>query len=175
VPDEHLTGIVAAAAISASLAVRTLRIVLDVRERSQPSQRLRELSALASGEVEHLDQLAREDGEAYAAYMAARRSQSADVQVALSKAIESPLSAAQAALAGMELCHEAAGLLRGALAADVRGAAVLLNGAVRAILCTVDVNLREVDNASVAERFRAARNELEQKALEFSDAVTRDA
>ncbi|HEY1756691.1 MAG TPA: cyclodeaminase/cyclohydrolase family protein [Bryobacteraceae bacterium] len=56
------------------------------------------------------------------------------------KRIEIPMKAARAAAAGLDLCSEAAGLVRGALAADVGVAGMMLGSAVRAIVLCVDSN-----------------------------------
>lgn len=162
--EDPLTGIVAAAALSASLAVRVLQSVLEVAARKHDSPRLRELIGAAGGDAERLVKLAEEDGATYAAYMQARRERSPEVQAALRLAIDSPLNAARAAAGGIDLCVEAAGFTRGAIAADVAGAAALLAGAVRAILCTVDANLRAVEDEALAGAVAAERRLLEEHA-----------
>src|SRR5215469_6087741 len=94
---DSLTGVVAAAALSSSLALRVLKSVLEVAARKQDSSRLRELIAAAGEAAQHLMNLASEDGAAYAAYMQARRNRSPELQAALRQAIETPLNAARAA------------------------------------------------------------------------------
>jgi formiminotetrahydrofolate cyclodeaminase len=79
------------------------------------------------------------------------------------KRIEIPMNAARAAAAGLDLCAEAAGVVRGALAADVGVAAVLLCAAVRAIVVCVDSNAGGLE----AE----GRRELERHALARQGAV----
>lgn len=77
------------------------------------------------------------------------------------KRIEIPMIAARAAAAGLDLCAEAAGVVRGALAADVGVAAVLLGGAVRAIVLCVDSNAGGLhgEERRELERHAAARQE----------------
>jgi formiminotetrahydrofolate cyclodeaminase len=158
--DEPLTGIVAAAAISAALALRVLRVVLDPFARKRSSERLGELIHEAENESNRLVQLAREDRAVYAAYLQARRERSPEVQAALRGAIETPLAAARSAASGLDLCGEALGFTCGAIAADVRGASVLLAGAVRAILCSVAENLGEVVDEAYAREVLAESERL---------------
>ena len=60
----------------------------------------------------------------------------------------------------MELCEQSAPLARGAVAADIGGAAEILLGAVRAILTSVDANLDRMED----ERLKSERRELEGRA-----------
>jgi formiminotetrahydrofolate cyclodeaminase len=79
------------------------------------------------------------------------------------KRIEIPMNAARAAVAGLDLCAEAAGVVRGALAADLGAAAALLCAAVRAILLCVDSNAGQLE----AEE----RRELERHALARQESI----
>lgn len=152
--DQPVTGIVAAASIAAALALRAVRVVLDTTARKQRWEHLGELIHKVESESERLVQLAREDGVVYAAYLQARRERSPEVQAALRRAIATPLAAAHSAASGIDLCGEALGFTYGAIAADVRGASALLAGAVRAILCSVDENLRGVENEAYSREVR---------------------
>jgi methenyltetrahydrofolate cyclohydrolase len=168
ITDDSLTGAVAAASLSAALALRVLRSVLEIasrkpQERSAES-RLADLMRAADSESERLVQLAAEDSAAYAAYMQARKERSPQVQAALRRAIEAPLRAARSAAAGVNLCAAAAAFTRGPIEADVRGAAALLEGAVRAILTSVDQNLRAVEDEVFAGEVRTERHKLEERA-----------
>jgi formiminotetrahydrofolate cyclodeaminase len=169
--EDSLTGIVAAAALSASLSVQVLKSVLEVAARKHDSARLRELIEAAGRGAERLVELADADGAAYAAYMQARREHSPEVQAALRRAIDSPLNAARAAAGGIDLCLEAAGFTHGAIAADVGGAAALLAGAVRAILCTVDANLRALTDEVLSGAAAAERRRLEELATGQAEKV----
>ena len=168
---DSLTGVVAAGALSASLALRVLKSVLEVAARKQDSERLRELVAAAGETSQRLVDFASEDGAAYANYMQARKERSPELQMALRKAIETPLNAARAAAGGIELCREAASYCRGAIAADVAGAALLLAGAVRGILCSVDANLRAVEDSQLAHRVAVERESLEMHAIRHAEAI----
>jgi len=145
--------------------------VLEVTARKQDSERLRELIAATEETAHRLVDLASEDGAVYGTYMQARREGSPEVQAALRRAIEVPLNAARAGASGIELCLEAAGYTRGAIAADVSGAAVLLAGGVRAILCSVDANLRALNDQEIAQAVAAERQRLEMHAIQQAEAV----
>lgn len=173
ISEDSLTGVVAAAALSASLALRVLRTVLEVAARKQHSERLRELIEAAGESAERLVALAAEDGAAYTAYVQALKERSPELQAALRRAIESPLNAARTAAIGIDLCQEAAGFTRGAIAADVGGAAVLLAGAVRAILCSLDANLRALDDQEFAHAVAEERRRLEDLAVTRAEKVLR--
>jgi formiminotetrahydrofolate cyclodeaminase len=74
---------------------------------------------------------------------------------ALRQAIEAPLRAARAIVAGLELCARASGAVKNTLSADLRAAQALLAGALRAILICIDANLHgreEQYPEAVAER-----------------------
>jgi formiminotetrahydrofolate cyclodeaminase len=168
---DSVTGVVAAAALSASLALRVLQTVLEVSARKQDSERLRGLIEAAGQGAERLVTLAAEDGAAYAAYMQARRERNPHVQAALRRAIESPLAAARASAGGIDVCMEAVGYTRGAIAADVSGAAALLAGAVRAILCSLDANLQALDDEVFAREMAAEGRRLEMHAIRQAGGV----
>src|SRR4029077_975030 len=99
-----------------------------------------------------LKRTADEDRDAYGAYRRAsllprateqeRVERHSAMRATLQKATEIPLGAARSAVRAIELCAEAVTLTRGDIAADLGGAAAILNGAVRAILTSVDANLR---------------------------------
>jgi len=59
-------------------------------------------------------------------------------------AIEVPLRAAQAAASGMSLCKRAEGMIHAAVAPDAAAAGEILSGAVKAILCSLEFNLRQL-------------------------------
>jgi formiminotetrahydrofolate cyclodeaminase len=135
---------VAAAAVAAelgmSLLIKTLAITGGASAES--------LNA-ARKEAAHLRGAADDDIGAVMAYMSAR---DAD---ALRQAIEAPLRAARASVAGLELCAKASGVVKPALVADLGAAQALLAGALRAILICIDANLqgREDEHPdAVAER-----------------------
>jgi formiminotetrahydrofolate cyclodeaminase len=59
-------------------------------------------------------------------------------------AIEVPLRAARAAASGMSLCNRAEGMIHAAVAPDAAAAGEILSGAVKAILCSLEFNLRQL-------------------------------
>jgi formiminotetrahydrofolate cyclodeaminase len=178
---DAITGAVVVASMSAVFAVSLLRMVLEVTAHKKESEshrgKLRELLEAASAEAEQLRRTADDDRAAYAAYRQATRLPRAAEQEraerhgamrsALEQATETPLRAARSAVRAMGLCAEAATLARGDVAADIGGAAEILNGAVRAILTSVDANLRRMDDG----RLMAERRDLEQKAIRYAEQV----
>lgn len=178
---DAVTGAVAVAAVSAACAVSVLRMVLEISSRKKDSEghaeRLRQLLDAAKIEAGHLRQAADDDRAAYAAYLEASRlprgseSERAErhraMQTALAHATEVPLGAVRSAVQAMELCAEAAEFVRGEVAADVGGAAALLNGAVQAILNSVDANLLRMDDG----KFASQKRDLEERTGHFAELV----
>ena len=178
---DAITGAVAVASISAAFAVSLLCMVLEITARKKESEshqgHLQKLLAAAKAEWEHLRRAADEDRAAYGAYRKASGLPRASEQdraerryamlVTLQEATETPLRAARSAVKAIELCAEAATLARGDVAADIGGAAAILNGAVRAILNSVDANLRRIED----KRFVAERRELREKASGYGEQV----
>ena len=70
--------------------------------------------------------------------------------------MEIPMNAARSAIGGLDLCAEAAGVVRGPLAADLATAAMLLCAAVRAILLCVDSNAGAFESEERRELARHA-------------------
>jgi formiminotetrahydrofolate cyclodeaminase len=180
---DSTTGAVAVAAVSASLAAGVLQMVLEIAARKNESEPMRELIEAARMEAAQLARLADEDRAAYTEYAKAlrlpktndeeRAARRRAMDLALLKATETPLAAARSAVAAIELCAEAAGIARGAIAADIGGAAALLAGAVRAILCSVDANLRELPDQPFRREAEAQRRALEERAVRQAEAVIR--
>ncbi len=178
---DAITGAVAVAAISAAFAVSVLRMVLEITARKKESEshrgQLQKLLEAAAVESECLRRSADEDRDAYGAYRHAsllpraterERAERRDaMRAALQTATEVPFRAARSAVKAMELCAEAATLARGDVAADVGGAAAILNGAVRAILNSVDANLRRIEDAGLT----AERRDLDEKAGRYAKRV----
>ncbi len=170
-------GAVAVSAISASLALSVLAMTLAVtaRRRSFAGDRARlaELLDSAKVESENLSRLAEHDTQAYEQYRTSIRAGDSQVAV-LRRIIESPLEAATAALRGLDLCAEAASLVPESVDSDLRGAAALLAGAVRAILLSVDVNIRHLASGNeLRERAQAQRVDLEQRATSLAEQIIR--
>jgi len=110
-----------------------------------------ELVDAARSEAAHLRGAADEDIGAVMEYLHARDA------AALRQAIEAPLRAARAAVAGLELCATASSVVKPALTADLGAAQALLAGALRAILLCVEANLRgrEEQHPEAAAEHRA--------------------
>ena|SRR5271170_4102623 len=87
------------------------------------------------------------------------------------KRLEIPMIAARTAAAGLDLCAEAAGSVRGTLAADVGVAAELLCSAVRAILLCVDSNVGEHESEERRELERHAMAQQESILEQVSKAI----
>jgi formiminotetrahydrofolate cyclodeaminase len=108
-----------------------------------------------------LARYADEDAAAYSEYLKSRQP--------TRRLIEVPLRAARSALLGLDLCAAAAGIVHGAVAADLGTAAILLESAVRAILLNVDANLQQTPDLETM----AGRKELEAKARQQLDTILR--
>jgi methenyltetrahydrofolate cyclohydrolase len=159
---------VAISAVTASLALALLAKVLTLANRKK------NLSALldaARTESTRLKALADEDIQAFNEYLECKR-QGRELSDAIRKAIEVPMAAARSSVRGLGLCAQTAGMVQGLTAADVGAAAALLSGAVRAMLLSVDFNIREMSSdRQFSEAIAAERLELEREAIKYSDAV----
>jgi hypothetical protein len=138
-------------------------MVLEIvaKRKSGDLPKLKLLCDTARSESERLARCAQQDVEVYGEYMKSRQP--------APELIEVPIQAARSALSGMNLCAEAAGMVRGAVAIDLGTAAILLEGAVRAILLCVDANLQQLPSDEAA----AERKMLEEKARRQLDSVLR--
>ena len=169
---------VAVAAVAASTALGLIEMVLEITANRKSFQgdrkRIDTLVESARTESERLARYADEDPRAYSWYVhclkmpKASESERAHREQALTDALhratEVPLSAARAAMAGLNICAEAAEMAHGAVASDLGGAAMLLAGAVRAMLLSVDVNLKSLGESEFADQIAAERAELEERA-----------
>ena len=166
---------VSVAAVSATLGVSLLQKVLAIvaKRKSFTGDRghLASLRQAAGNVSERLVQYANEDIGAYRAYAEARRLKTPDVEMAraLQQVVEVPLKAARSALTGLDLCADAAGIVRGAVAADLATAAILLAGAVRAMLLSAEVNLRQLPDREASVECR----EIEEKVLRQLESVVK--
>ena len=96
-------------------------------------------------ESSNLAQLADDDVAAFHLYLeCTHEGRAAEAQAAMRKAIEVPMEAARCGVRGIELCAEAADVVAGTLASDLRVAETLVRGAVRGLLTTVQVNIAEL-------------------------------
>jgi formiminotetrahydrofolate cyclodeaminase len=174
---DSITGAVAVSAVSAALAVSVLQMVLEVTARKRNSEHLQGLIGAARAARERLACAADEDRAAYASYRDAVRlpkefeGRRQAIDAALQRASETPLAAARAATEALGLCVEAGRVAEGAIAADVGGAAHLLAGAIRAILTSVDANLRKLEGRPFHSALAMERRDLEVQAGARADQV----
>ena len=180
-----ITGAVSVAAISGALAIHVLRMVLEVAAKRKGSEadrpRIQELLDAAREEWARLQRFADADRAAYAHYVDAvrlprsneeeRGQRTRAMRTALRSATETPLGAARAAVAAIDLCLEAAPFARGEIMADVGGAACLLSGAVHCMLLSVDANLKGVEDEKFAAEVGVERRALEEHAKQRTQMV----
>jgi formiminotetrahydrofolate cyclodeaminase len=170
-------------AITASLALALLAKVLDIAGRRKDFNGDRERLVLsldaARSESTRLTQLADEDVRAFNRYLECVRRGHEEagwdqaITAAVRQAIEVPMNAARSAVRGLDLCAEAVGMVQGLTAADLGIAAALLSGAVRAMLLSVDFNLREMrSDKQFSDAITAERRELELEALRRDAGIT---
>jgi formiminotetrahydrofolate cyclodeaminase len=161
---------VTAAAVSATLGVSLLLKVLAIVARRKSFagdvERLSSLRQAAKNESVRLSQYADDDIAAYRAYLESRRLKIEDPAMALHGAIETPLRAAESTLSSLDLCADAAGLVHGAVLGDLATAAILLNGAIRAMLLSVEVNLQQLSDAAISAKSQLIKDKAYQQ-LDF--------
>jgi formiminotetrahydrofolate cyclodeaminase len=167
---------VAISAVTASLAIALLAKVLAIAGKRKTftgdRQRVGTLLDAAREESTRLTHLADEDIAAFNRYMDYKR-RGRKITAAVHKAIEVPMDAARAAVRGLGLCAEAAGMIQGLTAADIGAAGALLFGAVQAMLLSVDFNIREMSkDERFSDAITAERRELGVEARRHADAVT---
>ncbi len=160
---------VAISAVTASLALALLAKVLAIAARKRKlaaeRQQIEELLHAARAESSRLTSLADEDIEAFHKYLESKHQ-------ATRKAIEIPMEAARAGVRGLGLCADAALIVRGLTAGDIGSAAALLAGAVRAVLVTVDFNLREMaPDEDFSAAMKSEHTELTAEVTRRADAV----
>jgi len=160
---------IAISAVTASLALALLAKVLAIAGKRKNVSALLEA---ARAESLLLQALADEDILAFNQYMECKR-QGRELADAIRKAIEVPMSAARSAVRGLGVCAEAAGMIQGLTAADIGAAAALLSGAVRAMLLSVDFNIREMSSDDrFSDAITAECRALERDATRYADAVS---
>ena len=172
------------ARLGLGLVEKVLRIVSQRGDFNGDPGRLGQLSDAARTESARLARYADEDIAAFNEYMACRRlakdtpqqreDRECAIAAALRTTIDVPMNVARSAIAGLDLCTDAAGFVHAFVAADLGAAAELLAGAVRATLLSIDFNLGQVLQDSQFHRdIIAERHELQNQALLKSDALVR--
>jgi formiminotetrahydrofolate cyclodeaminase len=172
---DPITGGVAVASVSAGLGMALLALTLQVTSRrkdfSGDRARLDKLLGAANKESARLMRRADQDIAAYQQYRESHK-RKRGIGAALRKIIESPLGAAASSARGLDLCVEAVSLAPLSVVSDLGAAATLLAGSVKAILLTVDVNLRQLPAGSQLRRNAGKkRRELERAATLQMDQV----
>lgn len=161
---------VAVSSVAANLGLGLLIKVLEITAKRKTfagdSQKLRTLIEAAHRESRQLRTAADEDIAAVREYLSVRN------PAAVRNAIEVPMRAARAAVSGIDLCGEAAGIIHGLLAADLGAAVLLLSASVRAILLSVDFNLRQLrSEVQYCEGVAVERREMEDRAARQVAAI----
>ncbi len=177
---------VAVCAISASLGLglleKVLRITGQRRDFSGDRVRLLQLCEAAQDEGRRLAQCADDDTAAFNEYLACRRlpkdtlqqreERARAIDAALRRATDIPLMTARRAVAGLDLCADAAGFVHEFVSADLSAATVLLASAVRATLLSVEFNIGQLPRDSEYYRdILAERKDLQNQAIRKSDAI----
>src|ERR1700693_1324909 len=152
---DPIAGGVAVAAVSAALGMALLALTLKGASRrknfSGDRARLTKLLEAVNKESARLVRYADQDVAAYQQYRDSIK-RKRGVGAALRRIIESPLEAAGSAARGVDICGEAVALAPLSVVSDLGAAATLLAGSVKAILLTVDVNLRQLPAGSQLRR-----------------------
>ncbi|MGH7068055.1 MAG: cyclodeaminase/cyclohydrolase family protein [Acetobacteraceae bacterium] len=177
---------VAIAAVSAAFALGLTAKVLAISTRRttlpEDAARLEPLAAAAQAASQRLLQQAGDDVAAFEAYLAAKRlphsteperqARHQAIDSAVRLVIDLPLSAAQDAAAGLQLCSEVSAFTPPALAADLGVAATFLASALRSFLLCAESNVRQLapDAATYRERLATEMKRHEQ-ALRQAQAI----
>lgn len=180
--DAPTPGGGAAAMVTGAMGVALVLMALRVSaKRPESTSALTPL--IASGErlLDQLSDYADADIAVFDAYMAALklpRDSDADKQArreALAQAriaaTEVPLNAAQATLEALDLAHQAVHAAHEGIVSDVAAGAAVLHGALTAVLCSVDINLKGMQDATAAADYARSRDHLQRVAAERQAAV----
>ncbi len=93
------------------------------------------------------------------------------LQQAAKDATEVPLASAQAVLEALDLADKAAALSDAGIVSDVGAGAALLHGALTAVLYNVDINLKSIKDAEVAEDYARSRDHLRGRGADRHAAI----
>jgi formiminotetrahydrofolate cyclodeaminase len=126
---------VAAASVTASLGLALFLKVVAIASKRQP---IPGLATVAKRHLLDLESVIARDTAAFERY---RQAGPNEKKLAAAEAVTIPLRAAHATAGGLELCSEALQQVDGWIAADLRAAAALLHGALKALLACVNANL----------------------------------
>lgn len=141
---------VSAAAVTASLGLALFNKVLEIacnrKDFAGDRERAEHLLHEGRNQSQLLAHLADRDIAAFRQYLDARK-RNESTEAALRKTIEIPLHVARAAVMGLALCEQAAGLIHAAVAPDLATAQILLTAGARSALSTVTANLEQLASA----------------------------
>jgi formiminotetrahydrofolate cyclodeaminase len=174
---DPIAGGVAVAAVCAGLGMALLALTLQVASRrknfSGDRAQFNKLLDAANKESARLLRYAEQDVAEYQRYRDNLK-RKRGIDAALRRIIESPLAAASSAARGVDICADAVTLVPLSVVSDLGAAATLMAGGVRAILLTVDVNIRQLPAASKLRRNAGRkRRELEREATRLVERVLR--
>jgi formiminotetrahydrofolate cyclodeaminase len=172
------------AGVSATLGLGLVIMALEISAKRKDAVRPEEAHALIAEARTLMDALggdADADIRAFRAYMAAlklprqseeekgRRKEA--LQAASRGATESPLLAARHMVAGLRLARNAVPLTHSHVISDVGAGTALLEGALKAVLFNVDVNLPSLADAEIKAAFGAERVALAGEGAELATEV----
>jgi formiminotetrahydrofolate cyclodeaminase len=156
-----------------SLLALTLKVASKRKDFSGDRTRLIKLMAAVKKESALLARCADQDIAAYQQYRDSLKSKRG-VEAALRRIVETPLEAAGSAARGVDFCEEAVSLAPLSVVSDLGAAATLLAGSVKAILLTVDVNLRQLPpDSKLRVKAGKTRRDLETRATRQVERVLR--
>ncbi len=162
-----------------SLLIKTLEI-----SAKKTGFRVEETISNAHAFSGQLREFADRDAEAFKGYLRALRLpketseetliRAETIRVALGVTIVFPLAAARCACTGLALCADALLLADPVVVPDVGAAAALLEGAIRAILVSVDFNLRSLpSDDQMRPKWVRERNSIQVEASRMADKILR--
>lgn len=172
---EPVPGGGSAAMVSAATGAALVAMALEVTSRKKKAPELAAAALeLLPGAAEHVAGLrtdADEDVAAFTAYMAAARlprltpdeaaTRTAALDSALHRATRAPLDAAARTVAAIEFAAQSLPAVADAVVSDVGAGVALLEGALRAVLLNVDINLVNVKDPGRAAAYSAEREQLQ--------------
>jgi len=175
--NDPIAGGVAVASVSASLGMALLALTLKVASKRKDfagdRTRLTKLMAAVKKESALLARCADQDIAAYQQYRDSLK-RKRGVKAALRRIVETPLEAAGSATRGVDFCEEAVSQAPLSVVSDLGAAAIPLAGSVKAILLTVDANLRLLPPAGkLRVKAGKTRRDLETRATRQVERVLR--
>jgi formiminotetrahydrofolate cyclodeaminase len=172
------------AAVSATLGLGLVIMALEISIRRKDAVQVEEAKSLIENARTLMGSLggdADDDIRAFGAYMAAlklpkeseeeKAQRKSALRAATHRATEVPLLAADHIVQALRLAAEALPLAHAHVASDVGACAGLLEGALKAVLLNVDVNLPSVSDAAKKAAWALERAALEKQGVELASEV----